>query len=562
MQGMQPRVLLVITLVLAAFTAEAQFSDSAPADLPEDPGIPNTPALLRDGAPIDVLSAALGSFEPLRIHAPGARYVKLHFARFNVPQGVVVEVSNEDRSEVYHYASGRLDALTMDRGRGDDGVSRFFAMSVSGDTALVRIHGRLDRFDSKRHGVVIDSWLQGPGYAATAKPADKASAENDSRLQSTCGVNERYDASCYADSHPEEYDRSAPLALLITSTGEECTAWRVGPDNRMFTAEHCISGQGDLDGSEIWFHYRTESCGSPIATEPVKVTGGQLLALDQALDFALFTVNDFAAIAGLGHLGLDVRNGVLGEEIFIPQHGLGRPRQIALESDMNTSGLCEIDDDDYDGYAPGSDIGYFCDTTTSSSGSPVISRATGRVIALHHLGGCFNSGSKISLIWPQVSAHFGEVVPVGDNEDGWAPGNSVPEAHFSLLCSGLSCRFDASASADGDGSIAGYGWAFGDGGTATGMQTRHEFAAAGSYTVTLAVQDDEGATATSGKTVTVSLPNVYPVAQFSTQCQDNSCAVNGAGSADLDGTITSWSWTFGDGSSASGAQASDRKSVV
>lgn len=541
-----------MALAFAAPSAEAL----AGASTSGDSLTPTSRATLLDGVHIDVLSEAAGAFEPLRIDAPGARYIKLHFSRFSLPDGVAVEVSSADGAEVHRYANGQLGALTVDHKRGDDGINSFYAMSVTGDAAVIRILGRLDRLDPDRHGVLIDAWLQGPGLLASQPKPAKGTGAGNSHIETTCGVNQRYDARCYADSHPGEYDRSIPVALLITSSGEECTAWRVGPDNRMFTAEHCVSGQDDLDGSEIWFHYRAESCGSKTATQPVKVTGGQLLALDKTLDFALFTVNDFASIAYLGHLGLDVRNGVAGEGIFIPQHGLGRPKQIALESDMNSSGLCEIDDADHHGYAKGSDLGYFCDTTTSSSGSPVVARATGKVIALHHLGGCFNSGSKVSLIWPKVSSHFSGVVPQGDNGDGWDPGNQMPEAQFSYACDQLACSFDGSGSADSDGSIAGYSWNFGDGASAAGMTVEHEFYGAGSYAVTLTVQDDEGATDSYSKNVSVSLPNAHPDAKFSLQCQDNACDFNGAGSSDPDGHIVSWNWKFGDGSTGSGVQTS------
>ena len=545
MQGLQPSVFLAMALAFAGLTAEAQ-----PTAPPLDETVTHDyRAVLRADSPFELISERVSSFEPLRINSPGASYIRIHFGRFSLPDGVVVEISNADRTEVYRYANGKLDGVTLDRQRGDDGVNRFYAMSVTGDTAVIRLHGRLDRFDPARHGILVDSWLEGPG---ARPPSSKNDA--DSHLESTCGVNERYDAKCYADSHPAEYDRSSPVALLITSRGEECTAWRVGPDNRMFTAKHCVSAQGDLDGSEIWFRYRAESCGSSAATQPIKVTGGQLLAKDSTLDYALFTVNDFASIASQGHLGLDVRNGVQGERIFIPQHGLGKPRQIALESDMNVSGLCEIDDNDYDGYAAGSDLGYFCDTTTSSSGSPVISRATGKVIALHHLGGCFNSGTKVALIWPEVSAHFGGVVPKGDN-GSWDTGNQLPQAHFGFVCDGLDCSFDGSGSDDSDGSIEAWSWNFGDGGTASGMNAEHEFSAAGTFTVKLIVEDDEGATDSYSKAVTVVSPNQDPTAQFSIQCQDNVCKFDGAASSDTDGHVVNWAWKFGDGGIASGAQA-------
>ena len=54
--------------------------------------------------------------------------------------------------------------------------------------------------------------------------------------------------------------------------------------------------------------------------------------------------------------------------------------------------------------------------------------------------------------------------------------------------------FDAGGSSDGDGSVAGYAWDFGDGQTSsTGPTVTHAYAAAGTYPVTLTVTDDDGA---------------------------------------------------------------------
>jgi hypothetical protein len=44
------------------------------------------------------------------------------------------------------------------------------------------------------------------------------------------------------------------------------------------------------------------------------------------------------------------------------------------------------------------DVSYYCDTAGGSSGSPVLSRKTGKVVALHHFGGCPNSGVRADLL--------------------------------------------------------------------------------------------------------------------------------------------------------------------
>lgn len=63
--------------------------------------------------------------------------------------------------------------------------------------------------------------------------------------------------------------------------------------------------------------------------------------------------------------------------------------------------------------------------------------------------------------------------------------------------------FSGSGSTDPDGTIAQYQWSFSDGGTAEGVTVTHRFAAKGSYTVTLTVTDDRGATNTATATVQV-----------------------------------------------------------
>lgn len=499
-----------------------------------------------------------------QIHHPGASFIKLHFSDFMLPAGVGVVVSSPDGSERYFYSRKKRDAYTWDARQGDDGLTSFSAMSIAGDTAVIRIVGQNHRLRQGRHRVHVDYYLSGHRREESAVPPgslEAAPGETPSRPQTTCGINERYDAVCWRDSHRPEYERSSAIAVLITAAGEECTAWRVGAGNRLFTAQHCVGSQDDVTGSEIWFNYRATTCGGSSTGTVVKVTGDQFLSADAGLDYGLFTVNDFASISQFGYLGLDLREGSLGEGIFIPQHGLGRPAQIALESDMNASGFCEIDDLDR---RAGSDIGYFCDTTTSSSGSPVLAASSGKVIALHHLGGCMNSGVRMKLVWPRVSSHFGGTVPNGDS--AWTGGewggageeeqaNLLPDASFTYDCDGLSCTFDGGASEDPDGQIATWTWSLGDGASESGPAVSHTYAAGGRYTVKLTVTDDAGGEDALNRSVSVVAPNAAPAANFSVSCSAVECTFDAGSSTDEDGTITAYDWTLGDGGSASGPVA-------
>ncbi|WP_255557301.1 PKD domain-containing protein [Paeniglutamicibacter sp. Y32M11] len=86
---------------------------------------------------------------------------------------------------------------------------------------------------------------------------------------------------------------------------------------------------------------------------------------------------------------------------------------------------------------------------------------------------------------------------------GAPPANTPPTASFTNSCTGMSCSFDASASADGDGTVAQSAWDFGDGSTGSGTTVQHSFAAAGTYPVRLTVTDNDGATGTLLRSITV-----------------------------------------------------------
>ena len=69
---------------------------------------------------------------------------------------------------------------------------------------------------------------------------------------------------------------------------------------------------------------------------------------------------------------------------------------------------------------------------------------------------------------------------------------------------GVAVSFDGSGSSDLDGDTLSYSWNFGDGGTGSGVSPNHTYAAAGSYTVTLTVNDGNGGTDNDTSTADIS----------------------------------------------------------
>jgi PKD repeat protein len=139
-----------------------------------------------------------------------------------------------------------------------------------------------------------------------------------------------------------------------------------------------------------------------------------------------------------------------------------------------------------------------------------------------------------------------------------APANVEPTVSCpDMTADGLTVAFTANA-ADSDGSITNYHWDFGDGSsadTATGS-TSHTYAADGTYNVSTTVTDDDGATASAGPCpVTVAAPvvtppNVAPSVVCPTMSASDLVVAFSASGVDTDGSIASYHWVFGDGSTA------------
>jgi subtilisin family serine protease/PKD repeat protein len=106
--------------------------------------------------------------------------------------------------------------------------------------------------------------------------------------------------------------------------------------------------------------------------------------------------------------------------------------------------------------------------------------------------------------------------------------------------------FDGSASADPDGKPLTYQWDFGDGGTGTGVRPSRAYGVAGTYTVTLVVNDGTLNSAPVSTTVSVGT-NYLPIAHAGPDrvvAEGSRVQLDGTGSSDQDGTIAEYSWAW------------------
>jgi V8-like Glu-specific endopeptidase len=318
------------------------------------------------------------------IVSPGAGFVRVHFSRFNLPDGDYVTVASPDGSEYWTYT-----------GKGPQGTGEFWAFIVEADTAIVELHsGSLLKGRAGRYGLVIDRIAQGH------EPLDDDGLPVEKVI---CGTDGRQNVAC----HPGINVR--PVARLSFQSGGGsfvCTGWLAAGSNAstMVTNNHCFSNQSEVNTVQARFNYQRTTCTGTTTAATTTYAGGTFLRTHSGLDYTLFTLQGNPE-ATWGEYVATTKTPPVGLNINFPQHPGGGLKRIAFWKDSAQTLRCNVStaNANYGGATANSQMGYSCDSEGGSSGSPVMDAGTGRIIGLHHFGGvssgsCLNSATQMKNV--------------------------------------------------------------------------------------------------------------------------------------------------------------------
>jgi hypothetical protein len=337
------------------------------------------------------------------IQYPGATYVRVHFSAFDLGPGDRLEISAPDGSDSHVYTL-----------LGPHRSGEFWAFTVIGDTAVLK----LESVSGHGYGFQID------GVGKGVKPLAPEPIEP----LTVCGPKDWKDVACYEASNPTEVANSRGSVLALSGCCIVCSAFKVSDSGQFMTNNHCIATETGVQTTELRFDYQRPGCAAGRADWTGSVLGGSMLQTDLDLDYTLFTtIGDSSSIPCLE---LEDRLGSLNERIYIPSHPSGGPKTLSLTSThpQDPSGFCEIDESPL--VSNDNDIGYYCDTADGSSGSPVLSGLTNKVIALHHYGGCLNSGVRMDRIIPAITG----LLDTCDAASGWCGNDDCSASEDQCTC--------------------------------------------------------------------------------------------------------------------------------
>lgn len=136
--------------------------------------------------------------------------------------------------------------------------------------------------------------------------------------------------------------------------------------------------------------------------------------------------------------------------------------------------------------------------------------------------------------------------------------NSAPIASFDATTGSapLVVQVNAATSFDPDGDSLTFAWDFGDGTFGAGISAAHTYPAIGQYVIKLTATDSQGQQSTTVQTIWVIEVSDLPEANFTASPSSGgtplTVAFNAASSTDPNGSIKTYTWSYGDGGTGEG----------
>ena len=276
-------------------------------------------------------------------------------------------------------------------------------------------------------------------------------------------------------------------------------------------------GSGDVSMAIAAVDWVTANATRP-ASVNMSLGYGNVQSLRDAVTNSIAAGVNYAVSAGNGNFFGIPQNACSGSPAGAPNaNTVGATASNDTEASFSNYGSC------VDILAPGVSIlsGWYTgdNATNTISGTSMSSPHVAGAIALYLAANPTATPAQVSqalkdnaslnkiALHSQSSAGgtANRLLYVGFIGGGSPPANQPPVASFTFSCTGLACNF-TDASTDNDGTINSRSWNFGDGSSSTATNPSHTYSTGGTYTVTLLVTDDDGATNQTSRSVTVTAP--------------------------------------------------------
>ncbi|KDO34499.1 hypothetical protein SPRG_00562 [Saprolegnia parasitica CBS 223.65] len=301
-------------------------------------------------------------------------------------------------------------SLLLTNGSANVDLNTFFAPdTVFNDVAGPRTYQTMLRLlldapcmnaSSSNYGVRLDA------FVPSAQEDVIFEANATSERQDVCGRDQSEHVTCsYSPSAPRQsmYAFGRPVARIIVNPGsqsaEGCTGWLWGSAGHLITNHHCIGSEADALNAQFQFVAESYLCSgnrNGVCAGVTEAITATLIYTNATLDFTLVKLRADLP-AKYGYLQAAPSPASVGMRVYMPQHPRGGCKLLSYLNDddqfTTISSLATPGCDRKGGYA------YNVDTDGGSSGSPVLSKDTNTVVALHYCGAtaCRNAG--IPMLW-------------------------------------------------------------------------------------------------------------------------------------------------------------------